>query len=734
MGTNSQSRDQLNTLFPIVSCALAGLIGFLLALGSSEVIGNDLTITPANDAISEPAADSSYASIKSIEWNKIVEYSNQVDELVEKQLKTNKEKRNEKIDDEIFLRRIYLDAIGRIPNLEETQSFLASESKTKRQDLIDDLLDSYGYTSRQFNFWADTLRTKTRINNSVGQPYIDFVKDSLETNKPYDKFVRELITSSGPVMQRGNGAVGYYLRDLNMPEDNMSNTIRIFLGTRLECAQCHDHPFDKWTQRQYFEMVAFTGGMDYRNDDLRRKYQSELRKIQREKDDSGIDDRLYAVVRNFVRTLNSGVKGSGTGLARLPEGFLGEDGKEGDIVTAKTMFEGKTIVDAKPPKSKQRKARKKRKQSQQIPGATPVGSREAFANWLTEPSNPRFAKVVSNRLWKQVFGLGLVEPIDVFEDSTVASNPELMDFLAEVMIDLDYDMKQFLRVLYNTRTYQSKVTQSDITEPHKYNFNGPIMRRMSAEQIWDSMLGLAVDNLDVRREQTRPSFRYMGDQSVADIYEKTKDMSLTELIDYVDQRINSGKKNMRDGGSMMSNQQSKSEREQKRKAARAIKQFNKKIAAARRKGDMDRVKEITIERAQFVSDMRKSSRGDRYVRASELTSPAPAGHFLREFGQSDREQIDNANSDPAVTQVLMMMNGFIDSKIGRDQNSVMMQNVLSIEEGPDVVDTIFLTMLNRHPTPRERRDWLSEFSEDKKEAYTDLIWTLANSNEFIFVR
>ena len=171
----------------------------------------------------------------------IQKISDKIDALVKQKLSSEGLQRNKRTNDSVFVRRVYLDIIGRIPGLEETQAFLTSKNKSKREDLIDELRDSYGRTSRQFNFWADLLRITSQMGNGLsGQPYIDFIKDSLERNKPYDEFVQELLTASGANLATGNGSVGYYLRDRNMPEDNMSNTVRIFLGTRLECAQCHD--------------------------------------------------------------------------------------------------------------------------------------------------------------------------------------------------------------------------------------------------------------------------------------------------------------------------------------------------------------------------------------------------------------------------------------------------------------------------------------------------------------
>ncbi|MEM9943619.1 MAG: DUF1549 domain-containing protein [Planctomycetota bacterium] len=696
----------------------------LLLLATCLIASNYCNIVSAH----EPARTSAKSKSKS----EIQKISDQIDELVEQKLQQSGQSINELSSDEVFLRRAYLDIAGRIPTVKETKEFLRSSSSQKRSDLIDELLDSYGYVSRQFNFWADILRVKTRMpGNLSGVSYIDYLKDSLQENKPYDEFVRELITSDGANMKRGNGAVGYYLRDRNMPEDNMSNTVRIFLGTRLECAQCHDHPFDKWTQRQYFEMVAFTGGLRYRNEDTPKAIDDVRRMVRK----GEIPRTAQGVVNRLSQQVTYGISGGGTGLARLPEGFLGEDGKEGEIVVGKTMFEGKKLVDSKVPRNTKTKF-KRRGNAQQgfIPGSKDLQSREAYAQWMTDPGNPRFAKVIANRMWKQALGLGLIEPIDIIEDGTEASNPELMDFLTETMIELDFDVKQFLRAIYNSKVYQATSYDKDIPDPAEYGFNGPVMRRLSAEQLWDSLLVLTVDEFDQRKSTPTAYNRYGMSGDPYENYEQLVNMSVNELKNLItelsDKSMNKRKRQV----------DPKVAAERKRLQAKR-KQLQSQLKQAQKRRNTPQIRKLRIEIAKTEAEYKKTlGNGRSLLRASELESPARPGHFLREFGQSDRDTIENSNTDPAVTQVLSMMNGYVEQKITRDSSSVLMQTALTARSGKECTDLIFLSMLNRKPTAAEAKEWKYEFESAVKqkdpakikEIYSDLIWMLANSNEFIF--
>lgn len=667
-------------------------------------------------------------SVKAKSISKTLEVSQEIDRYVLDALKKKGLKPNPIASDEIFVRRIYLDIAGRIPSYDETVEFLNDPSTHKRQHLIDKLLDSKGFVSHQFNYFADLLRIKSRLRNITGEPYINYVKESIENNKPYDQFVRELLTASGAYAERGHGAVGYYLRDFGMPEDNMSNTVRVFLGTRLECAQCHDHPFDVWTQKDYFEMVAFTGGMLMRVDPPFQDA-NKLRQMQRK---GNLSEDARRNLQRMLRPLSYGVKGNGTGLARLPKDYKESDGEPNQVVTAKTMFEKKELVVPILPKVGSKKGRQRNNRNRgQIRGAKEIDSRTAYAEWMTGKDNPRFATVIANRMWKRAMGVGLIEPVDILTDETEPSNPELMDYLTEQMVEMNFDLKQYLRAVFNSQTYQREACVSDAEEVTQYSFRGPLLRRLSGEQLWDSLMTLAVDKVDERQTVNVYRGAYQG-MDIHTIYEKTKGMTAEEVLELANTPREEIRKKQRAAYDKLKSKENQARKE----LSTRYKQLQRKQQIARKNKDYKALKELKAEYAKLTRENRKRSMKTSrdMVRASEMTSPARPGHLVREFGQSDRDQIENSNKEPAVTQVLSLMNGYIETRIAANPNTLLMINLDKQKTAEDKIDAVFLSILNRKPSSDEKQIWLDEASANGKSVAADLIWTLVNNNEFLFIQ
>ena len=247
---------------------------------------------------------------------------------------------------------------------------------------------------------------------------------------------------------------------------------------------------------------------------------------------------------------------------------------------------------------------------------------------------------------------------------------------------------------------------------------------MSAEQIWDSLLTLMVTETDVRRTDT-------GNDSVtSDLqYEEIMKKSPPEILKYVVGVVEKRGK---------SRASQKASQKKKKKEIQAIQaEFEKRLKAAQQARNKAAIKKLMAKRSEFMVEYRKSL--PQFARASELPTPAPAKHFLREFGQSDRQVIDNANLEPSVPQVLSMMNGILEKNICRDPNSVLMQQAVQAGSAQECIEMVFLTMLSRNPNRKELKAWRPDFdaavSRNQRamvDAFSDLIWTIANSNEFIF--
>jgi hypothetical protein len=687
-----------------------------------------------------PARGTPGGGLDRISREKILAAAREIDRLVEADLAANGLVPNPPLDDASFARRVYLDLAGRIPTGRELDEFLGSSASERREALIDKLLESPASSSHLFNWLADLLRVKTRLNNQTsGEPYIHFIKESLAANKPWDAFVRDLLTASGPAHKRGHGATGYMLRDRGMPEDNMSNTITVFLGTRLECAQCHNHPFDKWTQLQYFEMVAFTGGIRYTDDTFPKTPEGQRLKTLGDSfrtaqgRERSLESRAFGQI---TQTLQYGISGTGTGLYRLPKDYKYEDARANEPVKAKAMFGAEVPLAVEVPAERRPDPKARRAPSIR---ASDVNSREAYAKWLTAAENPRFATVIANRLWKRFFGLGVIEPVDNLREGTKPVNPALMEHLRATMVGMGFDLRQYLRVLANSKTYQREACRKDVSDEAPFRFPGPVLRRMSAEQLWDSMLTLVVPDLDSTLLQPGEAA-----EPVYAAYERLANLSPEQAKSMVDLEVLRQKDPAK---YREARQKMEAEAREAQKANPEIEKKNAQLKDARKKGDDAEVAKLREELQKLTAgsgapammDMRSMYRGgernrNALSRASDLPQPANPGHFLREFGQSDREQIEASHRLSSVPQALSLLNGFVDKSVLPNAKSAIRTAVASAPSPAGKVTALFRGILNRDPSAPERAAWEGDVQKRGDAAVRDLIWTLVNTHEFMFIR
>ncbi len=566
-----------------------------------------------------------------------------LDALVEAGLRKASQSPHELSLDYQFVRRIYLDANGTIPTARQAELYARSRSSAKRHMLVDTLLSRPGYASQMYNWMGDFLRIVDKAdNNTYLRPWGDWIKQNLRDNTPWDKMVNDMLTAEGKSWE--NPAVGFVLRDPGMPLDNLNNAVRVFMGTRIGCAQCHDHPFDRWTQKEFYQLAAFTAGTQYR---LYGKMGPSVNNMALDKAAPGGSNSTEARKgRSIIRMNRPGVFDNTRRQLKFPSDYGYDDAKPGELVKTAFLFtESPTTVAG-------------------------TDRRKVFADWVTSYDNDRFAMTMANRLWKKAMGIGLIEPVDDHMDETKASNPGLLDFLTSELKRLRFDLKEFQRIIYYSNTYQRRVSYEDSDPKRPYLFPGPILRRMTAEQVWDSLLTLTLTNPD---GVLRPS-----------------DEKYTSIIN-----INNST------------------------SAQQVLQKAKQLA--------------DYEKAQRTARNKRLYKGQELLRASELPQPLPAGHFIRQFGQSERDIINDSHTDGTVPQLLTMFNGAV-THMMLERGSVIYNEVMKEKEMEDQIDVIFRSMLNRVPNTREAAAAKGEMKKAGAAGYGNVIWALLNTREFLFIQ
>lgn len=596
-------------------------------------------------------------------------------------------KPNPLTNDNQFLRRIYLDIAGRIPTFDEAEKFLNSRSQTKRAELIDELLDSPAFAMRMYNYYSDLFRIRDGIvmmgnGDLKADPYMEFIKKSISDDTPYDELVKQLLTASGQIWEEP--AAGYLLADSGMRLCNLSNTFTVFMGTEITCAQCHDHPFEEVYQMDFYKMAAFMGETETR---ARRgnsmmmmsggnNIREEVDRMSKILKDAGklrpretVDNNL----RQWLGTKNIVLHDDGSNAVQLPHDYKYDDGEPNMKIEPATYF------------------------GDQMDVSKFDSPRHAFAEWVVSPGNPRFTINAVNRFWKMAFGLAQIEPVYNIPGHLdgQAQNYELLTFLEEMFKDLNYSTKGFFRVIYNTETYQreAETMSPTLTQIDKgtYHFPGPILRRMTAEQIWDSLVALTTANPEAI---TRTG---------AEQYKQWMDVDTTDL--------NSAE------------------------AIMAFKEDWRKI------GQLTKYDGTYVTRDDYVD-------GVQMFRASELRQPMPAGHFLRMFGQSDKQLIENQFTGGSSPQVMALLNGTITNKVLTSPDAYLIKEIAQGSGSKrDNIDKIFLSVLTRYPSSEEKSTAQSGMRasrdrgnsdkaklEAEAKAIGNVIWALVNTREFLFVQ
>jgi hypothetical protein len=359
-------------------------------------------------------------------WKQLSQ-NNYIDKLIDAKLQRLKIQPSTVVDDAGFLRRVSLDLTGQLPDPNEVRAFIADPApeKLKRSRVIDKLIASTAFVDHWTLKLGDLLDANRKFLGEKGvYEFDEWIRESFAANKPYDKMVREILSSSGSSYE--NPAANFF-RVTRNPKPTMEATTQVFLGVRMVCAQCHDHPFERWTQNQYYEMSAFYSGLGIRPG--------------------------YEVGEEIIYNQR--------------EDFEMKHPKDGRVM--KPAF----IVPA----------------SYGGSGPVPTDSKRrlALAEWVTAKDNPFFAKSTVNRFWSYFLGRGIIDPVDDIRASNPPVNPALLEALTKDFIDHGFDLRYLMRTIANSRTYQSSMAVNEWNAKDGENFSHAIPRRLSAEELMDGL-------------------------------------------------------------------------------------------------------------------------------------------------------------------------------------------------------------------------------------------------------
>jgi hypothetical protein len=344
-----------------------------------------------------------------------------IDQIINSKLASLGLPASKRSSDSDFVRRIYLDVIGQLPSPEEATAFLSDRDPKKREKLIDTLFDRPEYVDFWTMKWGDLLRNSRRSMGERGMAALNYwIRDSVLENKPWDQMAREVLVSQGSTHEVGPAN---FFRSANTPETLSEAATQTFLGVRIQCARCHNHPYEKWTQNQYWEMASFFAR---------------------------------------VKTQRGGDINAESRIALA---------KAGDISHPKTQKKVMPCaLDAKP-----------------LTETFPGDRREALAEWTTAPQNPFFAKTMANRIWKHFMGRGIVEPVDDMRATNPPSNEALLNYLGQYLAENKFDLKKLMKAIVSTDAYQrSSETLTANARDAKF-YSHYYFKRLSAEQLMDAI-------------------------------------------------------------------------------------------------------------------------------------------------------------------------------------------------------------------------------------------------------
>ncbi len=663
--------------FPVIA-PLLGWTALVAIVGA-------VCVWPASDRVANAESD--------VQGTPTFPIKNPIDKFVLLKLQSEKIDPSGPCSDEEFLRRVYLDICGTVPPLAEVKTYLLDRSAEKRLKLVDRLLKNERYGAHWSVMWSDLLREHSNSRPQEGTErgsYRDWLQDSLNKNTPYDVFCKSLVDAVGTAEE--DGAVNFYLRDSgggnNLDKiESVNNVSTVFMGSRMACAQCHDHPFDKWTQADFHSLVAFFARTTVSIDPWATLVKVENSKRLPANAKTILEpyfkeahEKLAAEKANFKKGVELADAGQGMmamgmmdTLKLLQRGGALFKELEAKLTPAETVIMTQLLLNGGVRKISERPMGEYRMPTEgdgQVKNGK--GSGEIMeAKFAWDPSKKaagngsrrtvlaeyvigsrRFAQVQVNRIWAKMFGHGIVDPIDDFREKNPPSNSELLEFLTDEFMTSKYDNKHMIELIALSSTYQRSSMPTTSNRSDTTLFSHAYIRRLTAEQTFDSLLVCTGKNNGMTEGQAYGMG--MGREAIGN-----------KIMD------------------AMTGQKSKS--------------------------------------MQWAVD---------------LPTPAQPSSFMAAFNQPDRNStVCKRDESGSITQALEMMNG--DRVDGAIKASPLIKQILDSKLNPtQAAQELFLSVLTRNPTQHELSTVLYQLhaTNPTREWIEDTYWALLNTREFTYVR
>jgi hypothetical protein len=656
------------------------------------------------------------------------------------------------IDDLAFLRRVTVDIIGRIPTDAEIKHYQTWSTAERRSKVVDKLLKDQGFGDRWTVFMADLLRV--RSNADGGSALQAWVHKAVNDGMPYDLMCQQLITASGKANKIPE--VGFVLNDQADAMALAAATSQVFMGVRIACAQCHDHPFDVWKREQFYGMAAYFGKLGRQESDLTKA--------------------IFTVekAQTSVKWPPEGVAPEADRKPMTPKFPFELDAKDGQHVmrlvslrkeqeAAKLAANKKDSIDdllgGASEKLKNRTNKPKASDVFDVAGEAKQQAldlkveqdiyrqselRRELAGLITNPRNRAFSRNIVNRVWNDLLGRGFVMPIDDFSEANTPSHPQTLDYLSDEFVAGGYDLRNLIKLVVMSDAYQrSHLTgvANDVREAAEQAFVAAPVRRMLAETMFDSVVTAGHlfgikhepgDNLKTIKQIVRVPVKVerKNAASIAEQLADKKDASAMAMA----------KPMMVAGGSydLESAIEIDFSAILKMKDDEPLDAMSAKMSPEAMEANM--MLEQRTTRTRYVEQVVEAQIDDnpKYTSAMRMPSPAPPAHFLRVFGQPARDLLgDHRDHSPSMRQALMMLNGKVTHEASRVGKLEPMYKYLAGKtvDLDAAVKLAYREIFTREPQADELADAKAIIAEAESplEGMSDLRWILFNSHEFRFI-